>query len=76
MVWWIKSILELSGIDISIFTAHSVRGAATSEALNQGISIPDILKMASWSNESTIQRFYYRPQFNSSPGKAVLSVRG
>ena len=72
---WIKSILELSGIDISIFTAHSVRGAATSEALNKGISIPDILKMASWSNESTFQRFYYRPQFNSSPGKAVLSVR-
>ena len=72
---WIKSILELSDIDISIFTAHSVRGAATSEALNKGISIPDILKMASWSNESTFQRFYYRPQFNSSPGKAVLSVR-
>ncbi len=63
---WMKSVLELAGIDTSIFTAHSVRGASTSGALNQGISIPDILKMDSWSNESTFQKFYYRPQFNSS----------
>ena len=72
---WMKSVLELPGIDTSIFTAHSVLGASTLGALNQGISIPDILKMASWSNESTFQKFYYRPQFNSSPGKAVLSMR-
>jgi hypothetical protein len=70
---WIKNILQLAGIDTSIFTAHSFRGASTSEALNQGISIPEILSMASWSRSSTFQKFYYRPQFNSSPGKAVLS---
>ncbi len=64
--WTMKSVFELAGIDTSIFTAHSVRGALTSGALNQGISIPDILKMASLSNESTFQKFYYRPQFNSS----------
>ena len=64
--WTMKSVFELAGIDTSIFTAHSVRGAFTSGALNQGISIPDILKMASLSNESTFQKFYCRPQFNSS----------
>jgi site-specific recombinase XerD len=70
---WIKNILQLAGIDTSIFTAHLVRGVSTSEAFNQGVSIPEILSMASWSRSSTFQKFYYRPQFNSSPGKAVLS---
>ena len=64
----------MAGIDTSIFTAHSVRGASTSQALNQGVSIPEILTMASWSRASTFQKFYYRPQFNPLPGKAVLSA--
>ena len=50
---WIKNTLHLAGIDISIFTAHSLRGASTSQALNQGISIPEILSMANWSRSST-----------------------
>lgn len=70
---WIKNILQLAGIDISIISARSLRGACTSEALNQGISIPEILNMASWSRNSTFQKFYYRPQFNNtSPGAAIL----
>ncbi|CAB4020243.1 Transposon Ty3-G Gag-Pol poly, partial [Paramuricea clavata] len=34
---WIKRLLSLAGIDTAIFSAHSLRGAATSEALNQGM---------------------------------------
>ena len=71
---WIKSLLQLAGIDTSLFTAHSLRGAATTEALNQGVSITDILGMADWSQESTFARFYYNPRFDVSPGNAVLSA--
>jgi hypothetical protein len=61
-------------INTSIFTAYSLRGAATTEALNQGVSITDILGMADWSQESTFARFYYKPRFDVSPVNAVLSA--
>ena len=41
-----------SGVDTSIFTAHSVRGASSSKASNMGISTNDILTAADWSSES------------------------
>ena len=71
---WIKSLLQLAGVDTTIFSAHSLRGAATTEALNQGVSVTDILGMADWSQESTFTRFYYKPLFNAAPGRAVLSA--
>ena len=71
---WIKNMLQLAGIDTGIFSAHSIRGASTSEALRQVISITEILGMADWSQESTFSKFYYRPQFNASPGRAILSA--
>ena len=70
---WIKSFLSLSGIDTTIFSAHSLREAATSTALIQGVSVSEILSMADWSQESTFRKFYYKPRFNSAPGNAVLS---
>ena len=51
-----------------------MRGASTSEALKQGVSISEILDMADWSQETTSSKFYYRPRFKVSPGKAVLSA--
>ena len=44
---WIKSWLQLAGVDITVFSAHSLRGAATT--LNQGVSVSDILGIADWS---------------------------
>jgi len=57
---WLKSLLEASGIDTSIFSAHSVRGASSYAAGSAGISTSDILKAAGWSSESTFPQFYYR----------------
>ena len=65
---WLKSLLEASGMNISIFSAPSVRGAASA-----GISTGDILKAAGWSSESTFQRFYYRSTDRPSFGRAVLN---
>ena len=58
---WLKSLLEASSIDTSIFGAHSVRGASSSAAASAGISTADILKAAGWSSQSIFERFYYRP---------------
>ena len=71
----LKKVLQQSGIDTSIFTAHSTRGAATSKARVAGVSIPDILKIADWSSASTFTRFYHRPITPSKFGQAVLSGR-
>ena len=49
---WIKTLLQLAGMNTEIFSAHSLRGgggAATSAAVNQGISVPEILNMAGWT---------------------------
>ena len=44
---WFKSLLEQSGIDSTVFSAHLVRGASSSKAANVGITTNDILKAAS-----------------------------
>ena len=67
---WIKSLLEAAGVDTSIFSAHSVRGASSSTAANMGITTNDILKAGS---ESVFHKFYYKSSENPSFGRAVLS---
>lgn len=57
---WIKCVLSNAGIDVSIFKAHSVRGASVSDAYKNGIPVNEILRMADWSNERTFRRFYLR----------------
>ena len=71
---WLKSLLEAAGIDTSVFSAHSVRGASSPTAANLGITTNDILKAADWSSESVFQRFYYKPTEDPSFGRAVLST--
>ena len=65
--------MQLAGIDTIIFKVHSVRGAVATEVAKQGFSIPDILQFADWSQASAFTKFYYQPQFDTSPGRAILS---
>ena len=48
---WLKTLMEDAGIDISIFKAHSVRGAAS--CAGAGVTSKDILNAADWSSEGT-----------------------
>lgn len=57
---WKKEYLSDAGIDTSIFSAHSTRGAAASEAARSGISIDAILRAGDWSNETTFAKYYNR----------------
>ena len=55
---WIKSVLRSSGIDTSVFKAHSVRSASSSHAYARGIPIADILRAADWTNKTTFRKYY------------------
>ena len=71
---WLRTVLEKSGIDISIFKAHSVRGAAATAASTGGITTNDILQAADWSSESVFTKFYHKPTRDVSFGEAALST--
>ena len=71
---WIKLQLQQAGIDTSVFSAHSTRGAAASAALKNGCPINSILESAHWSSESTFTRFYRRDVVDSpSVSDAIFS---
>uniref|UniRef100_A0A1Y1L6N9 Tyr recombinase domain-containing protein n=1 Tax=Photinus pyralis TaxID=7054 RepID=A0A1Y1L6N9_PHOPY len=70
---WVKLVLEKSGVDINIFSAHSVRHVSTSIAFQQGINIDLIRSTAGWSNTSNVfARFYNRPI--SDPNSFAMSI--
>ena len=58
---WIKRLLGLSGVDTSIWTAHSTRGASTSKAQNVGVTVQAILDSANWRSVGTYKKFYNKP---------------
>ena len=41
---WIRTVSKMSGIDITIFGAHSVRGASSSKAMELSASVDSILQ--------------------------------
>ena len=73
---WVVDFLSDSGVDTDIFKAHSVRGAASSAAINAGVSLKEILNLADWSQDSSFVRFYYRPAFNPNVARGILAADG
>jgi integrase len=69
---WIKSCIMDAGIDGSVFSAHSTRGAGASKAFASGVATDDILRAASWSSESIFARHYKRPIVSPSPVPAAI----
>ena len=65
-----------AGIDTGIWKPHSTRGASTSKAHAQGVSVKEILDSANWTNVGTFQRFYRRPIEGKSDvfSKTVLKL--
>ena len=57
---WLKTIMQRAGIDISKFSAHSIRAAATSKAIQHNVPMDEILKTAGWSNSGTFAKFYHK----------------
>ena len=58
---WVKETMRKAGLDISIFTPHSVRAASTSKAIRARVPITTILTTAGWSQENTFRKYYNKP---------------
>ncbi|KAM4722734.1 LOW QUALITY PROTEIN: protein tyrosine phosphatase domain-containing protein 1 [Rhinophrynus dorsalis] len=58
---WVRWILHLAGVDLSLFGAHSSRGAMASMAFRLGGRLEDIMRAADWSRESSFRDFYCKP---------------
>lgn len=58
---WIKIVLELSGIDITKFAAHSTRTAVASAAFSRDVPLESIMNAAGWARKSTFSKFYCKP---------------
>ena len=77
---WLKTLLHMAGLDISIFTGHSTRMAATSKVNNMGVGLHTILATAGWNSESNFKKFYLRDKLGESDNakkafaEAVLTV--
>lgn len=63
---WVKKSLNDSGIDISVFGAHSTRHASTSAAHRAGVSLEVVRKAAGWSDSSNVFLKYYKKDIRIS----------
>ena len=70
---WIRSCLDLAGIDTSIFKAHSVRGASTSFADKHNVSLELIMKTAGWKSKCTFTK-YYKFHVKENYGQCILDA--
>lgn len=68
---WVKSIMKDAGIDVSSFSAHSSRTAASSYGFLSGLPLQDILKAGGWSNAEVFARHYNKP-VTQNFGNAIL----
>ena len=57
--WLLKSMAD-AGIDTESYKAHSVRSAAASNLVRCGLSMPQILQRANWSEKSRTFKIFYK----------------
>ena len=69
---WLKTVLDLAGIDTSTFKSHSYRGAGLSKAFQRGASLHEIVKAGNWSNPNIFKSYYNAPSCNSEVGALIL----
>ena len=70
----IVSCMTEAGIDVSIFKAHSIRGAAASKMRDEGASVDDILRLGRWSSSSVFNTFYNRAKGIQAGKLGALAV--
>jgi len=70
---WLKTSLELAGIDTNQFTGHSFRGAGLSAAQAKGANISQIVAHGDWKNVTTFKSHYSAPSQDSNIGRIILN---
>ena len=54
---WMKALIQEAGVGQQ-FSAHSIRGAASTAAVMKGMSISEVLHIADWSSDNVFKTFY------------------
>ena len=67
---WISQVMSSAGIDTTVFTPHSVRGASIS-AVSLHVLLATILKTAGCSSSCTFCKYYQKP-IEPSFSKSIL----
>ena len=74
---WVKVVMSKAGLDLSLFTPHSLRAASTSAAFRAKVPIDTILRTAGWSKQNTFRRYYNKPiSTSTSFSQAILNSKG
>ena len=71
---YILRTMELSGLDVSCYKAHTVRGAVPSRMSTAGASAHDIISQGDWQHVSTFDRYYNRVSDDSPAGLLIQEV--
>lgn len=69
---WVREVLQWAGIDSSVFSTHSIRGAVSSQLLRLNVPVKTIMQKASWKSESTFRQFYNKPLMDQDPSQELL----
>ena len=69
---WLKLVMSEAGIDVTVFSAHNTRLAATSKANNCQVPIDTILAAGGWTNAQTFAKYYNKPIPTSTFGNHLL----
>ena len=54
----IRAVMIKSGIDVTVYGAHSVRSASASKARDNTVPITVNMKRAGWTVDSTFKKYY------------------
>ena len=71
---WIRNVMIKAGLDVSIFTPHSVRAASTAAALRAKVPLETILATAGWSKDNTFRKYYNKPVSDNVYSENILKT--
>ena len=69
---YVKLFLGQADIDLTIFSAHSTRGASTSKGNNLGLTLDDISKTGSCKRNSTFRK-HHKPLIHKNLGNTLVN---
>ena len=55
---WIRTVMQLSGINLDVYKVHSTRAASVSAAHRAQVPVQEILRKAGWSSAQTFAIYY------------------
>ena len=64
-----------AGIDVTVYSNHSLRKASTSKANNIGLAISDIQKAVGWKSKDVFRKHYKLP-IKDNLGSRLLENNG